>query len=133
MLNQAQQQVQMQNISAALNIIENILQIAPDFVDALILKAQLLGTNGHFQDALAAANQILQVDPGNALGWSIYATLLANLGQLHEASSAIDRSLALNPNNPEALALRDAILSNLARSSFPEQDLQIRIYIYLCF
>ena len=125
MLNQAQQQVQMQNISAALNIIENILQIAPDFVDALILKAQLLGTNGYFQDALAAANQILQVDPGNALGWSLYATLLANLGQLHEASSAIDRSLALNPNNPEALALRDAILSNLARSSFPEQVLRL--------
>ena len=126
MLNQAQQQVQMQNIPAALNIIENILQIAPDFVDALILKAQLLGTNGYFQDALAAANQILQVDPDNALGWSIYATLLANLGQLHEASSAIDRSLALNPNNPEALALRDAIFSNLARSSFPEQDFRFQ-------
>ena len=43
MLNQAQQQVQMQNIPAALNTIENILQIAPDFVDALILKAQLAG------------------------------------------------------------------------------------------
>ncbi len=126
MLNQAQQQVQMQNIPAALNIIENILQIAPDFVDALIVKAQLLGTNGYFQDALAAANQILHVDPDNALGWSIYATLLANLGQLHEASSAIDRSLALNPNNPEALALRDAIFSNLARSSFPEQDFRFQ-------
>jgi len=126
MLNQAQQQVQMQNIPAALNIIESILQIAPDFVDALILKAQLLGTNGYFQDALAAANQILHVDPGNALGWSIYATLLANLGRLDDASSAIDRSLALNPNNPEALTLRDAILSNLARSSFLEQDLRLQ-------
>ncbi|MGZ3627033.1 MAG: hypothetical protein ACXVDN_05115 [Ktedonobacteraceae bacterium] len=121
MLNQAQQQVQMQNIPAALNTIETILQIAPDFIDALILKAQLLGTIGYLQDALAAANQILQVDPGNALGWNIYATFLANLGQLHEASSAIDRSLALNPNNPEALALRDVILSNMAGSSFTEQ------------
>jgi tetratricopeptide (TPR) repeat protein len=126
MLNQAQQQVQMQNIPAALNTIENILQIAPEFVDALILKAQLLGTIGYFQDALTAANQILHVDPGNALGWNIYATLLANVGQLHEASSAIDRSLALNPNNPEAIALRDELLSNLARSSLAEQDLRLR-------
>src|SRR5690242_10391323 len=84
MLNQAQQQVQMQNIPAALNSIENILQIAPDFIDALTLKAQLLGTIGYFQDALAAANQVVQIDPGNALGWSICATLMANTGQLHE-------------------------------------------------
>jgi tetratricopeptide (TPR) repeat protein len=126
MLNQAQQQVQMQNIPSALNIIENILQFAPDFVDALILKAQLLGTIGYFQDALAAANQVVQLDPANDLGWSICATLLANLGQLHEASSAIDRSIALNPNNPEAIVMRDAILSNLARNSLVEQDVRLR-------
>ncbi len=120
MLNQAQQQVQLHNIPEALNSIENILQIAPDFVDALILKAQLLGTIGYFQEALAAANHVVQLDPGNALGWSICASLLANLGQLHEASSAIDRSIAINPNNPEALSMRDAILSNLARNSFVE-------------
>lgn len=126
MLNQAQQQVQMQNIPEALNTLEDILQIAPEFVDALILKAQLLGTIGYFQEALIAAKQVVQVDSSNALGWNIYATLLANLGQLHEASSAIDRSLALNPNNPEALALRDVILTNMPRISFAEQDLRLQ-------
>ncbi|HYB00294.1 MAG TPA: caspase family protein [Ktedonobacteraceae bacterium] len=122
LLNQAQQQVQLQNIPAALNSIENILLIAPDFVDALILKAQLLGSTGYLQDALAAANQVVKLDPGNALGWSICATLHANMGQLHEASTAIDQSLALSPNNSEALALRDAIHTNLARNSLLEQD-----------
>ena len=126
MLNQAQQQVQAQNIPAALDTIENILHIAPAFVDVLILKAQLLGTNGYLQDALAIANQVVQLDPGNALGWSICATLLANMGQLHEASSAIDRSITLNPNNPEALALRDSILTNLARNSFAEGNRRSR-------
>jgi tetratricopeptide (TPR) repeat protein len=122
MLNQAQQQAQLQNIPAALDIIENLLQIAPDFVDALILKAQLLGTIGYFQDALATANQIVTLDPNNALGWCICASLSANMGQFHEASSAIDRSLALNPNDLEALSLKDAILSNLASNSYAEQD-----------
>ncbi len=122
MLIQARQYAQMQNIPAALNTIENVLQIAPDYIDALILKAQLLGTTGYFQDALPVANQIVLLDPGNALGWSLCATLLANMGRLHEASSAIERSIAIKPNNPEALAIRAAILSDLARNSLVEQD-----------
>jgi len=126
LLNQARQQVQMQNIPAALSTIENVLQIAPDYIDALILKAQLLGSTGYFQDALPVANQVIQLDPGNALGWSMCATLLANMGQIQEASTAIERSIALNPNNPETLAIRDAILSNLARNSFVEQDARSR-------
>jgi hypothetical protein len=121
-LDQARQQVQLQNIPAALSSIENVLIIDPRCVDALILKAQLLGTTGYLQDALAIANQITKLEPDNALGWSISATLLANIGQLHEALNAIDRSLALSPNNPEALALRDAIQTNLARNSLLEQD-----------
>ncbi len=122
LLHQARQQVQMQNIPEALNTIENILRMAPDYIDALILKGQLLGTIGLLQDALPVANQVVQLDPSNALGWSLCATLLANMGQLHEASTAIERSIALNPNNPEALTIRDAILANLARNSLVEQD-----------
>lgn len=122
LLNQARQQVQMQNYPAALHTIENVLLMAPDCIDALILKAQILGTSGFFQDALPVANRVIQLDQANALGWSMRATLLANMGQLHEASAAIERSITLNPNNPEALAIRDAILSNLARNSIVEQD-----------
>jgi tetratricopeptide (TPR) repeat protein len=122
LLNQARQQVQMQNITEALNTIENILQMAPDYIDALILKGQLLGTIGFFQDALPVAKQVVQLDTSNALGWSMCAALLANMGQLQEASAAIERSIALNPNNPEALAIRDKILTNLARNSLFEQD-----------
>ncbi len=122
LLDQARQQAQMQNIPEALNTIENILHMAPDYIDALILKGQLLGTFGHFQDALPVVNHVLQLDPSNSLGWSMYATLLANIGQLQEASAAIERSIALNPNNPEALAIRDTILANQARNSLFEQD-----------
>ena len=116
LLHQARQMVQMQNIPEALNTIENILQMAPDFIDALILKGQLLGAIGRFQDALPVANLVVQLDPGNALGWSMRAALLANMGQLQEASAAIERSLSLNPNDPESLAIRSTIQANLARN-----------------
>ncbi len=121
LLNQAQQMVQMQNLPEAFNIVENILQMAPDFVDALILKGQLLGGSGRFQEALSVVNQVAQLAPGNALGWSMRAALLTNMGQLQEAMFAIERSIALNPNNPETYAIRDTILASLATSSqFPQ-------------
>lgn len=115
LLNQARQMVQVQNIPEALNITENILQMAPDFIDALILKGQLLGAIGRFQDALPIANQVVQLDPANALGWSMRAALLANMGQFQEAAAAIERSLYLNPNDPEALAIRSTIQGNAGR------------------
>lgn len=124
LLNQARLMVQMQQIPEALDTIENILHMAPDFIDAQILKGQLLGSIGHYQDALPVANQVVQLDPGNALGWSMRAALLANMGQLHEASSAIERSLTLNPNDPEAQAIRGKIQANLARNSQSEYGLR---------
>ncbi len=126
LLNQARQMVQMQNIPEALNTIENILQMAPDFIDALILKGQLLGAIGRFQDALPVANQVVQLDPGNALGWSMRAALLANMGQLQEASAAIERSIDLNPNDPESLAIRSTIQANLARNLQFEYGQELR-------
>jgi hypothetical protein len=117
LLKQARQMVQMQNIPQALTTLENILQMAPDFIDALILKGQLLGTIGRFRDALSVANQVVQLDPANALGWSMRAALLANMGMFLEATAAIEHSIYLNPNNPESLAIRSTIQANLARNS----------------
>jgi tetratricopeptide (TPR) repeat protein len=124
LLNQARQLVQMENLPEAFNVIENILQIAPDFVDALILKGQLLGSTGRFQEALTVANQVVQTEPSNALGWSLRAALLTNMGQFQEASSAIERSIALNPNDSETQAIRETILANLARGSQLERAQQ---------
>ena len=111
LVNQARQFVQMQKLTEALNVLENVLQIAPAFIDALILKGQILGTSGRFQEALVAIRRVVQVDPNNALGWSMQAALLANLGQFQDALSAIDQSLALDPNNPETRAVKETILT----------------------
>jgi tetratricopeptide (TPR) repeat protein len=124
LLNQARQLILMENLPEAFAVIETILQMAPGFVDALILKGQLLGTTGRFQEALSVANQVVQTDPANALGWSLRAALLTNLGQFQEASFAIERSIALNPNDPETQAIRGTILANLARGPHLERAQQ---------
>jgi len=115
LLNQARQLLQMHNFSEALTVAESILQMEPDFVDALILKVQLLGATGRFQEALTVVNQLMQLDPDSALVWSMRAAILTNMGQLQEAKSAIDRSLALDPLNPESQAIRATILESAAQ------------------
>ncbi len=117
LLNQAHQLIQMHNLSEAFTVVESILQMAPDFVDALILKGQLLGATGRFQEALTVVNQLLQIDPDTALGWSMRAAILTNMGQLHEAQSAIERSLMLDPTNVESQAIQTTILTGLAKDS----------------
>jgi tetratricopeptide (TPR) repeat protein len=121
LLNQARQLLQMNNFSEALNVVENILQMEPDFVDALILKGQLLGATGRFQEALTVVNKLMQLDPDNALGWSMRAAILTNMGQLHEAKSAIDRSLALDPLNAESQAIRATILDGQKASQLEKR------------
>jgi tetratricopeptide (TPR) repeat protein len=118
MLQQAQQLVQMQNLQQAYQVVETILQMAPTFVEALILKGQIMGAIGQFQEALDTVQQVVQLAPNNALGWSMAAALLANTGQFAEALAATDRSLALDPTNNETLAIKEMIREKLAEAKF---------------
>jgi tetratricopeptide (TPR) repeat protein len=114
LLQQARQLVQVPNLQQAYQVVETILQINPQFVEALILKGQILGTTGQFQEALTTVKQVVQVDPNNALGWSMAAALLTNTGQLQEGMSAADRSLSLDPTNSETLSIKETIRERLA-------------------
>src|SRR5258708_15101262 len=76
LLNQAHLLIHMHNLSEAFTVVESILQIAPDFVDALILKGQLLGATGRFQEALTVINQLLQINPDTALACTSLPQLL---------------------------------------------------------
>jgi tetratricopeptide (TPR) repeat protein len=114
LLEQAQQQLQMQQPFEALALVEQLLQVAPGDQAALILKGQLLGTVGRFQEALVIVEQLLQVDASNPLVWSMRAVLLTNLGQPQNALPAIERAIELDGSNAENYAIKNAIMSQLS-------------------
>jgi hypothetical protein len=114
MLSQARQLVLMQNLQQAYQLTETVLQTHPTFLDALILKGQILGAIGQFQEALSAIQQVVELDTNNALGWSMAAALLANTGQFVEAMTAADRSLSLDPSNGETISIKEMIREKLA-------------------
>ena len=114
LLRHAQQSIQQQNPAAAFNYVDQALLVAPTNTSALMLKGQLLGTAGRFQEALNVVEQILRIDPGNALGWSIRAALLSNMGQYQMALQAVEHSLELDPNNPETYSVKTSIMDQIA-------------------
>ncbi|MEO8973325.1 MAG: tetratricopeptide repeat protein [Ktedonobacteraceae bacterium] len=114
LLRQARHLISLQNPGEAFNVVEQILQLDPVNVHALILKGQLLGTVGRFQEAMSAVQQVLQFDPNNALVWSMQAALLTNMGQYQGALEAVERSLELDPKNPETYAIKTRITGQVA-------------------
>ena len=113
-LEMAKQQLQMQNPTAALMHIEQLLQAAPQYQPALTLKTQILGTLGRTQEALASVDQLIQMDSNDALAWSMRAVLLANIGQTQPALTAIQRSLELDPGNAESYTIKNNIMGQKA-------------------
>jgi uncharacterized caspase-like protein/Flp pilus assembly protein TadD len=113
-LEQAQQYKRNQNYKEAFDLVEQVLQMAPNDIAALTLKGQLLGTAGRFAEATATVEQILQSDPNNALAWNMRAVLLDNMDQQQEALSAIERSLAIDASNPESYGIKTHIMEMLA-------------------
>lgn len=114
LVKQARHLIQMQNPNEAFNIVEQALRIVPTDVTALILKGQLLGTVGRFEEAIYVVGLVLQIDPNNALPWSMRAALLTNTGQYDLALQAIERSLELDPNNPETYSIKTSIMGQIA-------------------
>ena len=124
LVKQARHLIQMQNPNEAFNIVEQALRIAPNDVAALILKGQLLGTVGRFEEAIYVVGLVLQIDPNNALPWSMRAALLTNTGQYHLALQAIERSLELDPNNPETYSIKTSIMGQIAAEQSQSQKLR---------
>jgi tetratricopeptide (TPR) repeat protein len=118
LLNSARQLVQSQNLPEALNAVERALQAVPSNMDALILKGQILGAGGRYQEAMVVVDKALAMDANNALVWSMRAALLLNTGRVQEALPTIERSLALDPNNPETRTMKAAIEERLANQHY---------------
>ncbi len=124
LLRQARHLIQMQNPGEAFKYVEQTLQINPTNSEALILKAQLLGSAGRSQEALGTIEQAIELNPLNALAWSVRGVLLSNIAQYQTALQAIERSLELNPNDVETHAIKERIMDQMAMQHSIQLDRQ---------
>ncbi len=102
-------------LDKALELLDQAIEINPDFAVAysakagiLSIKAGILKENGEnydglYDEALKAADKAIELNPKQGEGYVNKASILNTLGRYNEALSACDAALALNLKDTETL------------------------------
>ena len=99
----------------ALRTAEGALEIAPDHLEAGIVKVEALFRLGRFADARDDVERLLAAYPDDARVRRHYAQLIAIVGSPDDALTAIDRAIAEAPENWLLHHERAALLMRLER------------------
>ena len=87
---------------AARDMYRRILEVAPDYADALHFSGVLAHQEGHSEEAVALIQRSLELEPDRADWHSNLAIVLRDRLDLDAASAACRRAIALDPNHPNA-------------------------------
>ena len=91
--------VSQERFNDALGIFDQILEIDPNNVKALINRSAVLITIGENELGIADANRILSIEPDNVKALKNKATALAYIGYTYDAISTFDKAIKLDSNN----------------------------------
>lgn len=92
---------------------QNVLQINPDMVPALVGLAEIAERNAEWERVFALLNRAIEVDPTHLPAHVRLGKLLLAADELDRALAASDAAFALDPANAEVLALRAAVMFKL--------------------
>ncbi|HYT00860.1 MAG TPA: tetratricopeptide repeat protein [Thermoplasmata archaeon] len=99
----------------ALNLFDDILEVDPSNVNALIGKAVAYRRSGKPQEALNCLDLVLGVQANNASALLNRGNILLEEGDLEGALDAFDRLTQLYPNDEEAWAAQGDVLVKMGR------------------
>ena len=93
------------DLDTALKMAQDLVKVAPDDRDVLMVEADLYRASSRFVEAVAVLDKLIAADPANA-DWAIYyerATALDRAGRWPEAEKDLQKALALRPDQPDVL------------------------------
>ncbi len=103
------------NYPAALNLFDDILEVDPSNVNALIGKAVAYRRSGKPQEALNCLDLVLGVQANNASALLNRGNILLEEGDLEGALDSFDRLTQLYPGDEDAWAAQGAVLAKMGR------------------
>jgi cellulose synthase operon protein C len=112
------------DLQAASEIVELVVNVAPDSVPAWLMKAQFAFARGSLGDALAAVDRVEAMAPGQPPAAILRAEILTRRGELEEAETVIRRLLEQRPNDAQATYVLANVLT--ARGEPAEADRLLR-------
>lgn len=96
----AQSQAAMKDIGAALKSLDKALSLRPDFLDASVSKALLLGQSGRGAEGIKIARDIQVKAPRSAAGFLAEAEILASGGKFAEAAKLFAKGAQMSGGSP---------------------------------
>jgi len=121
--------VSQSRFNEAIEVFDQILEIDPNNVKALINRSAVLIEIGQNEKAIYDANRILTIDPNNVKALSNKGTALANMGYSHDAISTFEKAIELDPNNQKLINARNFIFSFIDLFLLTEED--EKYYVHL--
>src|SRR6266571_1761752 len=103
------------NYAQALSLFDEILEVEPSNVNALIGKAVAYRRRGKPQEALNCLDLVLGVQPGNASALLNRGNILLEQGEAEAALESFDRLTELYPNDEEAWTAQGDVLLRIGR------------------
>jgi predicted Zn-dependent protease len=86
----------MDNVASAAEAANTFLMLYPDHAELMLIRAEMLMTDGRFDEALIDASWALHQMPGNPTAHSTQATVLWELGRPDEAIDRLKEALSLD-------------------------------------
>jgi tetratricopeptide (TPR) repeat protein len=106
------------------------LKLSPDFVPALLLKAQIAREKKDYATAIAAARRVLEIDAaGERLTYTQLARLYGESGRMDEGLQFLRSQVALHPDFAEARAALGALLLKSGDKVAAERELLASLQI----
>jgi tetratricopeptide (TPR) repeat protein len=93
------------DLETAVKMAEDLVKVAPDDRDALVVEADLYRAAGRYPEAVKVLDKLIAQDPAGA-DWAIYyerGTALDRSGRWPEAEADLQKALALRPDQPDVL------------------------------
>ena len=93
--------VSQERYNEALDIFDQILEIDPNNVKALINRSAVLITIGEYQKGINDTDRILTIEPNNIKALSNKGKALANIGLTYDAIENFEKAIEIDPDNYE--------------------------------
>ena len=101
--------VSQERYNEVLDIFDQILEIDPNNVKALINRSAVLITIGEYQKGINDTDRILTIEPNNIKALSNKGKALANIGLTYDAIENFEKAIEIDPDNYELKKNRNSL------------------------
>ena len=113
----AEVKLQLDDLDAAMQLIESALGIAPDFADLFYIRARIHARKDRYDDAEHDLSVFIRMEPNDSNGYAFWSSIKLTRKQFEKALELANKALEIDPDNLLALNLRSAALIKLNKKS----------------